>query len=310
MYGRIFGFHRLARCPKCTSASIRSFTWTIATHCPPAPRTPSGGLCPLLVRATPSISARVPVAWGEERYRSTYRGRRSKDFQASSGSVRDVEGEAPAEWSRLGTSLALPFRADSQGWVRASRKLVGSLDTRRRKASRRETPGCVLSKRSDSQLMLTPLLAGRPRSGYTAALTAAGRAAETEHGPKGSGHARLPVRGPRRRRPRTADLDPPRLRPAVRRRPPVRQAAPLLRRRRRRPHRPPAPRRTDPAGLPRKRRQPPRRDGRPAAAGQRPLAAACRRRRLRRRRPVRRPGRRRAGLRRRRTVASAGRLAG
>src|SRR5437588_12890156 len=38
MYGRIFGFQRLARCPKWTPASIRSFTWTMATHCPPAPR--------------------------------------------------------------------------------------------------------------------------------------------------------------------------------------------------------------------------------------------------------------------------------
>src|SRR5262249_53888652 len=38
MNGRILGFHRLARWPKWTPASIRSFTWTIATHCPPAPK--------------------------------------------------------------------------------------------------------------------------------------------------------------------------------------------------------------------------------------------------------------------------------
>src|SRR6266487_1206592 len=36
MYGRILGFQRLARCPKWTPASIKSFTCTIATHCPPA----------------------------------------------------------------------------------------------------------------------------------------------------------------------------------------------------------------------------------------------------------------------------------
>src|SRR5437588_12763750 len=38
MYGRILGSQRLARCPKWTPASIRSFTWTMATHCPPARR--------------------------------------------------------------------------------------------------------------------------------------------------------------------------------------------------------------------------------------------------------------------------------
>src|SRR3712207_2454243 len=38
MYGRILGFHRLALCPKWTPASIKSFTWTMATHCPPARR--------------------------------------------------------------------------------------------------------------------------------------------------------------------------------------------------------------------------------------------------------------------------------
>src|SRR5205085_340458 len=37
MNGRILGFHRLARCPKWTPASIRSFTCTMATHCPPDP---------------------------------------------------------------------------------------------------------------------------------------------------------------------------------------------------------------------------------------------------------------------------------
>src|SRR5262249_48629777 len=37
MYGRILGFQRLARCPKWTPASIKSFTWTMATHCPPFP---------------------------------------------------------------------------------------------------------------------------------------------------------------------------------------------------------------------------------------------------------------------------------
>src|SRR5438132_7350678 len=37
MYGRIFGFQRLALCPKWTPASIKSFTWTMATHCPPFP---------------------------------------------------------------------------------------------------------------------------------------------------------------------------------------------------------------------------------------------------------------------------------
>src|SRR5262249_31482213 len=37
MYGRIFGFQRLARCPKWTPASIRSLTWTMATHGPPTP---------------------------------------------------------------------------------------------------------------------------------------------------------------------------------------------------------------------------------------------------------------------------------
>src|SRR6187549_1504017 len=38
MYGRIFGFQRLARCPKWTPASISSFTCTIATQYP-LPRT-------------------------------------------------------------------------------------------------------------------------------------------------------------------------------------------------------------------------------------------------------------------------------
>src|SRR3989442_1052825 len=38
MNGRILGFQRLARCPKWTPASIRSLTWTIATHGPPAPK--------------------------------------------------------------------------------------------------------------------------------------------------------------------------------------------------------------------------------------------------------------------------------
>src|SRR5262245_32308069 len=61
MYGRIFGFQRLARCPKWTPASIRSFTWTMATHCPPGPswdatgpgvRTPPG----------PAVPARGPRA--------------------------------------------------------------------------------------------------------------------------------------------------------------------------------------------------------------------------------------------------------
>src|SRR5262249_38494477 len=37
MYGRIFGFQRLARCPKWTPASIKSLTCTMATHCPPIP---------------------------------------------------------------------------------------------------------------------------------------------------------------------------------------------------------------------------------------------------------------------------------
>src|SRR3954451_7615003 len=46
MYGFIFGFHRLARCPKCTPASIRSLT-TSATRSISAVRpfrveTPSG----------------------------------------------------------------------------------------------------------------------------------------------------------------------------------------------------------------------------------------------------------------------------
>src|SRR5438552_4009789 len=43
MNGRILGFHRRARCPKWTPASIRSLTWTIATHCPPAPKAGNRG---------------------------------------------------------------------------------------------------------------------------------------------------------------------------------------------------------------------------------------------------------------------------
>src|SRR3954447_9233894 len=41
MYGFIFGFHRLARCPKCTPASIRSLTAS-ATKRHPFPRENSG----------------------------------------------------------------------------------------------------------------------------------------------------------------------------------------------------------------------------------------------------------------------------
>src|SRR5947209_593407 len=92
MYGRIFGFHRLARCPKCTPASIRSFTWTIATHCPPSPaRGARGHVRTRFDRATTSLSARVPVGSGEDSYRSNGRGRRSKGFEAELGSEA-VEG--------------------------------------------------------------------------------------------------------------------------------------------------------------------------------------------------------------------------
>src|SRR5437588_3104812 len=61
MYGRIFGFHRLARWPKWTPASISSFTWTMATHCPPvgpARRFVSSGRSHLLVGRV--ILAAVP----------------------------------------------------------------------------------------------------------------------------------------------------------------------------------------------------------------------------------------------------------
>src|SRR5262249_52386136 len=58
MYGFIFGFHRLARCPKCTPASIRSLTAS-ATGLPPS--TLVGNF-----RADPPAGnvPRAALAWG------------------------------------------------------------------------------------------------------------------------------------------------------------------------------------------------------------------------------------------------------
>src|SRR5260370_12929104 len=55
MYGGIWGFQRLAGCPKWTPASIRSFTWTMATHCPPIPSREKARF-----RSAPNARARVP----------------------------------------------------------------------------------------------------------------------------------------------------------------------------------------------------------------------------------------------------------
>src|SRR5215831_20521691 len=104
MYGRILGFQRLARCPKWTPASIRSFTWTMATHCPPAPRRQNGLEVVGYQRTSSSSWYASPCNKGEEGHRSTRRGegqmgfdgKKTGPWRAAGGRCRPFAGKAAA----------------------------------------------------------------------------------------------------------------------------------------------------------------------------------------------------------------------
>src|SRR3954469_21159727 len=74
MYGFIFGFHRLARCPKCTPASISSFTAnatasTSRLHAISGPRIPraTGPGRPCLRTEPPEVKAPQSNGWPDRR---------------------------------------------------------------------------------------------------------------------------------------------------------------------------------------------------------------------------------------------------
>src|SRR3954453_2782676 len=100
MYGRILGFQRLARCPKWTPASIRSFTWTMATQCPPAPGREVGDGNGVRERSPRRSWRCLPFDEGEEGHRSTGR--------PSGKEVARQNARMPAfNWKAPGVTMAV-----------------------------------------------------------------------------------------------------------------------------------------------------------------------------------------------------------
>src|SRR5262245_40679729 len=119
MKGRIFGFQRLARCPKCTPASIKSFTCTTATQHPPSTRETQLLWWDNLPRPSASTTNQIAIppivenlVWRERGKSYRANAIRSRDGDKETGRTRDGEKErlkdgSPASSLRLSISLSL-----------------------------------------------------------------------------------------------------------------------------------------------------------------------------------------------------------